>query len=196
MVTLLLDSSFKGLAVGIAESTKIKDQISYDAWQRQSELLVPEMDRLLKRNQLTRKDIADVMVTIGPGSYTGVRIALTIAKVLSFALNVPLFGVSSLRVLKVQDDPTIVVINARSGRSYVGVYEGSKTLIQDCVMTNQEVLEYIAEHPTYRLGGDCAHLGLTCEPVNPLEEMLRLKKTIPPVHEKLGLTPIYLKDSL
>ncbi len=196
MVTVLLDSSFRGLAVGIAENEKILDQIRYDAWQRQSELLVPELDRLLKRNHLSRTDIKDVMVSIGPGSYTGVRIALTIAKVLSFALNVPVYGVSSLQVLKVETFPTIVVINARSGRSYVGVYEGEKTLVQDCVMTNPEVLAYIADHSTYRLGGDCAHLGLVCEDMNPLQGMVSLKKTIQPVKEKLGLTPIYLKDSL
>jgi tRNA threonylcarbamoyladenosine biosynthesis protein TsaB len=194
MVTLLLDSSFRGLAVGLADGHKIIDEISYDAWQRQSELFVPELDRLLKRNQLTRKDVGDVMVSIGPGSYTGVRIALTVAKVTSFALDVPLYAVSSLQILKVEDKPTIVVINARSGRSYVGVYQGSTTLVADCVMTNAEVLEYRQQHPDYLLGGDAAHLGLEAHPVNPLAEMLGLKKSLEPVKEKLGLTPVYLKD--
>lgn len=194
MVTVLLDSSFRGLAVGIANEEKIVDQISYDAWQRQSELLVPELDNLLKRNHLSRTDIQDVLVTMGPGSYTGVRIALTVAKVLSFALNVPLFAVSSLQVLKNGDEPTIVIINARSGRSYVGVYQGAKTLLADCVMTNAEVLDYIQSHPDYRIGGDAAHLGLTIENMNPLPEMFRMKKVLSPVKEKLGLTPIYLKD--
>ncbi len=194
MVTLLLDSSFRGLAVGLADAHKIIDEISYDAWQRQSELLVPELDRLLKRNQMTRKDIGDVMVSIGPGSYTGVRIALTVAKVVAFALEVPLYAVSSLQILKVEDQPTIVVINARSGRSYVGVYQGSTTLVPDCVMTNAEVLEYRHQHPDYLLGGDAAHLGLEAHSINPLAEMFSLKKTLTPVKEKLGLTPIYLKD--
>jgi len=194
MVTLLLDSSFRGLAVGLADEHKIIDEIAYDAWQRQSELLVPELDRILKRNQLTRKDIGDVMVSIGPGSYTGVRIALTVAKVISYALDVPLYAVSSLQILKVEDKPTVVVINARSGRSYVGVYQGSATLVPDCVMTNAEVLDYAKQHPDYLIGGDAAHLGLEAHPVDPLAEMFSLKKSLTPVKEKLGLTPIYLKD--
>lgn len=194
MVTLLLDSSFRGLAVGLADDHQIIDEIRYDAWQRQSELLVPELDRLLKRNHLKRNDIQDVMVSIGPGSYTGVRIALTVAKVTSFALNVPLYAVSSLQILKVEENPTIVVINARSGRSYVGVYQGATTLLSDCVMTNEEVLDYCKEHPDYLIGGDAAHLNLEATAVDPLAEMFGLKASLTPVKEKLGLTPVYLKD--
>lgn len=194
MVTLLLDSSFRGLAVGLADDHQIIDEIRYDAWQRQSELLVPELDRLLKRNHLTRDDIQDVMVSIGPGSYTGIRIALTVAKVTSFALNIPLYAVSSLQILKVEEKPTIVVINARSGRSYVGVYQGATTLLNDCVMTNEEVLDYCKEHSDYLIGGDAAHLNLEAIPVDPLAEMFGLKASLTPVKEKLGLTPVYLKD--
>jgi tRNA threonylcarbamoyladenosine biosynthesis protein TsaB len=194
MMTLLLDSSFRGLAVGIAQGEHIVDFIEYDAWQRQSELLVPEMEKLLERNHLSKNDIADVMVSTGPGSYTGVRIALTIAKVVAFALDVPLYSVSSLQVLKMGSKPTIVLINARSGRSYVGVYQGEKVLIQDTIWTNDEVKVYVSQHPHFLISGDTQYLGFEGHTVDPLPEMLSLKKHLEPVKNKLGLTPVYLKD--
>jgi len=194
MITILLDSSFRDLAVGIAKDDKIIDQISYEAWQRQSELLIPELDNLLKRNHIERSDISSVMVSYGPGSYTGVRIALTVAKVMAFALDVPLYAVSSLQALKAGEKPTIVLINARSERSYIGVYQGSTVIVKDTIMTNSEARQYIAAHPDYVISGDAEYLGITAVKVNPLAEMLALKKHISPVNDKLGLTPVYLKE--
>ena len=194
MITILLDSSFRDLAVGIAKNDQIIDQISYEAWQKQSEFLIPELDNLLKRNQIERTDISSVMVSYGPGSYTGVRIALTVAKVMAFALDIPLYAVSSLRALKVGEIPTIVLINARSERSYIGVYQGAKVIVQDTIMTNNDARQYIAAHPDYIISGDTEYLGITAVKVNPLSEMLSLKKQILPVKDKLGLTPVYLKE--
>ncbi|MCX5775723.1 MAG: tRNA (adenosine(37)-N6)-threonylcarbamoyltransferase complex dimerization subunit type 1 TsaB [Firmicutes bacterium] len=194
MITVLLDSSFRDLAVGIAKNDVMIDQISYEAWQKQSELLIPELDKLLNRNHIERADISSIIVSFGPGSYTGVRIALTVAKVMAFALDIPLYAVSSLQALKVGEKPTIVLINARSERSYIGVYQGAKVIVQDTIMTNAEAKEYIASHPSYLISGDAEYLGIKAIKVNPLTEMLSLKKDILPVKDKLGLTPVYLKE--
>ena len=123
MVSLLLDTSNTNLSIGLAKDHKVIDQVVYDAWQKQSEFLVNELDILLKRNNLTRSDIEKVIAAKGPGSYTGVRIALTVAKVSAFALNVPLYLVSSLEALKDENEPSICLMNARSKRSYFGVYD-------------------------------------------------------------------------
>ena len=96
MYSLLLDSANRDLNVGLAKDNQIIDRISYQAWQRQSELMAVEVDAILKRNNISAKDIGEVVVTIGPGSYTGIRIALTIAKTLAFALDIKIFAVSSL----------------------------------------------------------------------------------------------------
>ena len=159
MVTLLLDSSNTSLAVGVAQNHKLVDYVSYSAWQTQSELMVEELDKLLSKNNVSRNEIEAVVTSIGPGSYTGVRIALTIAKTIALALEVPVYPVSSLRILKKDDKPSICVINARSGRSYFGVYENEKIIVSDCIKTNDEVLEYIKNHPDYVLCGDVKYLG-------------------------------------
>lgn len=194
MYTLLLDSSNVNLSIGIAHDNKLIDEISYEAWQRQSELMIPELEKILNRNNLTRKDINEVVVSIGPGSYTGVRIALTIAKVIVLALNVPMYTISSLHAMKDDDKPSICLINARSNRSYIGVYEGNKVLLQDQVLTNDEVIKYIDEHQDYSLMGDVGYLGKEGKEARFLAQMLDLKQSMEPCKETLGITPTYLKD--
>lgn len=131
MVTILLDSSNTNLSVGIARDNLLLESISYEAWQQQSEYMIPELNKLLEKYGVKMDEIKEVIVAKGPGSYTGVRIAITIAKTIATALDAKLYAVSSLRVQKDRKSPSICLINARSGRSYIGVYEGEKTLLAD-----------------------------------------------------------------
>ena len=52
-------------------------------------------------------------------------------------------------ILDNNDLPSICLINARSGRSYIGVYQDDQILLEDQIMKNDEVLNYIEEHPDY-----------------------------------------------
>lgn len=194
MITLLLDSSNIDLAVGIANEDKLIDSTIYEAWQVQSEYMVKEIDLLFKKYEISRNDIKDIMVSIGPGSYTGVRIALTIAKVMALALNISIYAVSSLHVLKNGDLPSICLMNARSGRSYIGVYQGNNCIIKDQVMKNDEVLNYISSHPGYAICGDVSYLSLEGYKSNVINEMLSLKSSAAKYENILDIKPVYLKD--
>ena len=194
MATLLLDSSNTSLSVGIESNGELLGYTSYESWQSQSEHMIPEIDNLLKKFSLTRNDITGVVTSIGPGSYTGVRIAITIAKVIGLCLDVHIYPVSSLRVLKDNDKPSICLINARSNRSYVGVYEGSKVIVNDTIKTNDEVLKYINEHLDYSICGNVSYLGYENKDTNICSQMVSLLKDLEPVKDSLGLKPIYLKD--
>lgn len=194
MATLLLDSSNTSLSVGVECNGKLLDYTSYEAWQAQSEHMIPEIDALLKKYSLSRKDITAVMTSIGPGSYTGVRIALTIAKVIALCLGVEVYPISSLRVLKNNDVPSICLINARSGRSYFGVYHKDKIIVEDTIKTNKEVLNYIKEHPTYSICGNVSYLGFENLDSNICLQMVSLLNVIKPCENALALKPVYLKD--
>ena len=194
MITIMLDSSNTSMSVGIMDESHIIASTSYEAWQRQSEVMIPELDKLLKDNGFSKDDIQDVIVAIGPGSYTGVRIAITIAKTIAVALNVKVYPVSSLQVLKDGDNPSICLINARSKRSYIGVYQGPKCLLKDGIMTNDEVNAYIKEHPDYSICGNVEYLGIAGKNSDIIQEMFLLKKDLSPMDNPLSLTPVYLKD--
>lgn len=194
MATLLLDSSNTSLSVGIESNGHLLGYTSYEAWQAQSEHMIPEIDSLLKKYSLTRKDITGVMTSIGPGSYTGVRISLTIAKVIALCLGVSIYPVSSLRVLKDNEKPSICLINARSGRSYFGVYHNDKVLVEDTIKTNDEVLDYIKEHPGYSICGNVSYLGFENLESNICLQMVSLLGVVKACDNALALKPVYLKD--
>ena len=193
MYTVLLDSSNTNLSVGLARDNLLLENVSYEAWQQQSEYMIPELNKLLEKYQVQNEEISAVMVAKGPGSYTGVRIAITIAKTMAVALGCKLYAVSSLRVQKDGKNPSICLINARSGRSYIGVYEDKGVLLEDRIMKNDEVLKYIADHPTYSVCGDVKYLGLEVKETNNVLEMLSLKEVLDEVNP-LSLKPVYMKD--
>ena len=194
MFTILLDSSNTSLTVGLAKNDELIESVSYEAWQAQSEHMVPELDTLLKKYQVQRNDIESVVVAIGPGSYTGVRIALTIAKTIAVALGCKLYAISSLRCQKDCKNPSICVINSRSGRSYFGVYEDEKVLVEDCILTNDKVIEYINEHKDYVVCGNAMYLGIEGKQPDIARELLTIKKFSKPFENPLSLKPIYMKD--
>lgn len=194
MFSILLDSSNTSLTVGLAKDDILLESISYEAWQTQSEHMIPELNKLLDKYEVERNQIRDVVVAIGPGSYTGVRIAITIAKTIAAVLPVKVYAISSLRCQKDGKNPSICVINARSGRSYFGVYEDDKVLVEDMILTNDKVQEYIKEHPDYVVCGNATYLGVSGKQPDIARELLSLKKVVAPVADPLAVKPVYMKD--
>ena len=191
---LLLDSSNTSLTVGLCSENELIDYTSYEAWQTQSEHMIPEINALLDKHQIIKDDFAGIVVSIGPGSYTGVRIAITIAKVMAVALNIPLYPVSALQILKNDKKPSICLINARSNRSYIGVYEDDKCLLQDRIMTNDEVKQYIQDHPDYAICGSTKYIGIEGYQSNIAQEMFSLIGKLSSCPDSRALKPVYLKD--
>ena len=195
MYQLLLDSSNIYLTVALAKDCQLVDSIFYNAWQRQSELMVGEVENILKRNNIDKKSLDSVVVGIGPGSYTGVRIGVTIAKTIAYALHLKVYAKSSLSLLVNEGNPTICLFNARSGRSYFAVYQKDKVIENDTVLTNEEVLNYIEKHPDYKVCGDTAQIGKESDKFDiPLALSKFTEKDL--VKDIFTLNPTYLKDLL
>ena len=192
MYQLLLDSSNIYLSVGLAKDGKVIDKICYDAWQRQSEMMVTEVDNILKRNNIDKSQLDAVVVGAGPGSYTGVRIGVTIAKTIAYSLKIKLYAKSSLSLLKHPEFPTICVFNARSGRSYFGVYKGKEVLVKDTVLENEKVIDFINNHPDYELHGDTHQLGLQSDKFDIIDNLAEFNKD--DEIDPFRLNPVYLKD--
>ncbi len=194
MLSLLIDTSNACLSCGLAKDHEYLDGVHYEAWQRQSEMLVKEIDDLLKRNKLNSKDINEVIVSKGPGSYTGVRIGLTVGKIVATSLDVPLYLVSSLEGLKDVNKKSLCVSNARNKRSYVAIYDGDECLLEDTIWTNDEVINYISGNPDVVLRGDLRYLGKEEEEPNTLLVLKDLDNEKHLCKEPLGAKPVYLKD--
>lgn len=194
MNSIILDSSNKYLLVALAKDNKIVDKICYEAWQRQSELMITELENIMKRNNISKENIDEVIVGIGPGSYTGVRVSLTIAKIMGLMLKNKVYAVSSLEAQKHIGTPTISLINARNNRSYFGVYKDNEIIVKDAIYETKDVLEYINNHKDYAICGDVKYLGLESSSFDLAESLLFSKREENLVKDILSLKPVYLKD--
>ena len=74
------------------ETEKPLDWLPKGARGKQSEDLLPAIDGILKKEKLSLQDINSVLVNQGPGSYTGVRVGVTVANTLGWSLNIPVYG--------------------------------------------------------------------------------------------------------
>lgn len=196
MISLVLDSSNKELLVGLFKDNIKISLTNYKARQNQSELMIPEIDNILKKNNLNPKEINEIIVTNGPGSYTGIRIALTIAKIYAYSLNLPCYVVSSLNILTSNNfnKETICLINARSNRSYIGIYKGKEVILKDSIKTNEEVLSIISSYKDYLISGDLDYLNLKGINVDKALNMINLKDKNNLSIDNKNIKAVYLKD--
>ena len=103
MYTLFIDTHDELITVGLVSESKvlIKEQSSYH---KHAVYLVPMVRNLLSENMLTVKDICNIVCVNGPGSFTGLRIGLTVGKVLAYSLGVPIYLISSLEAYLVSSE--------------------------------------------------------------------------------------------
>ena len=126
MKTIAFDTSNQPLSVALFEDDKLIGQRETNVAKNHSVQLLPFIDELVHEAGWQPSDLDRVIVSQGPGSYTGLRIAVTTAKTLAFTLQIALQGVSSLAVLAtnvVRSDAVIVpIMDARNDNLYAGGY--------------------------------------------------------------------------
>ena len=115
MKTVVMDTSNAYLVIALYENDKCLERYQEFGNKKQSEYAITYLDEMLKRNNFNILDFDEMIITIGPGSYTGQRVALTIAKTLAAISKIKIKAVSSLHGY-VGSDKAISVIDARSKR--------------------------------------------------------------------------------
>ena len=123
MISLCMDSAYKQLVLGLYKDQELLAGISLEAFKKQSETIFVELNRLLKETGLDYKDMDRVIITKGPGSYTGIRIAMTIAKVLCSQMHKDLYTISTMQLYAGIEKQANVILDARSQRAYVAHVE-------------------------------------------------------------------------
>ncbi len=126
MKSLFIDSSRKKLSVILYNNDTVEFSSDVESYSKHSNYLMNEIKRGLDLNNTQVSDIDNFIVLNGPGSFTGIRIGVTVAKTLSWVLNKKLFVLSNLEALTpgINDDIIISVIYDKDDNSYVGIYDG------------------------------------------------------------------------
>jgi tRNA threonylcarbamoyladenosine biosynthesis protein TsaB len=153
MKALAIDTSTNTMGVAIIDQAHVLGEIITTISKNHSVRLMPAVQSLMKEVGVSPNELEKVVVAIGPGSYTGVRIGVTIAKTLAWSLKIPITGVSTLEVLAQNgsyfDGAVCPLIDARRGRVYTGLYENidghMQTIVDEQNVLFKDWLEMIKE---------------------------------------------------
>lgn len=193
MISLVMDTSNSYLAVGLYQDNVCLEAFQEKGSRRQSEKAIPTLKEVLDRHHIALKDVNEMIITSGPGSYTGVRVAMTIAKTLDAVSNVKIKSVSSLAAYAGMNQ-ALSVIDARGHKVFVGVYENGLPLMKEQVMTLEDFAQLRAEYEDFELVGEVGCLGLNEKECDLCANIYALGQMADPIKNVDLLVPTYIKD--
>jgi len=143
MKLLAFDTSNQALSLAILEDEHLLAQTTLNIKKNHSITLMPAIDFLMNSLDMKPKDLDRIVVAQGPGSYTGLRIAVATAKTLAHTLKIELVGVSSLLALVPEQAEGLVipVMDARRNNVYAGFYQSGQAVRPEAHLPLAEVLE-------------------------------------------------------
>ncbi|GKQ42148.1 tRNA (adenosine(37)-N6)-threonylcarbamoyltransferase complex dimerization subunit type 1 TsaB [Companilactobacillus sp. RD055328] len=212
MKTLAFDTSNTSLSVSVDQDGQQLASFFSDEKKTHSVTLLPAIEKTLQDANLSITDIDEIVVAQGPGSFTGVRIAVTTAKTLAYTLNKQLKGVSSLQLIaaNITEFEGLIVpyFDARRSNVFAGAYElKSEELIEvlpdghyviDDLITQLESLK----RPVMFVGtpieelttkSDNLDAQFSSEYIPNAHNLVKLAKSINPVTDIDAFIPKYLR---
>lgn len=163
MKILAIDTSTTHSSCAVMNDNNIVGDFSINQSMSHNEILLVMVDEMLKKLNIDIEDIDLFVAVTGPGSFTGIRIGVTVVKALAMALNKPIVAVNTLEALSFgvfTDKKKIPLIDARGERVYYGVYEGinNKNIVAPALLTIDELLDEFSDKGEFVFVGDCVNL--------------------------------------
>lgn len=161
-ITLAVDTSslYGSLSLLADADDKAQETLFSKVWAKpetHSEVITNRLDGILRENNYSLSQVQLLACTLGPGSFTGVRVGLNLMKTLSYTLNKPLYSENSLLTLakhysqKYNDKPIIVLMNAIKNYLYVAAYQDNEELLAPSALTTEKI-ESLALPDSYIVG--------------------------------------------
>ena len=158
MRILAVDTSAEEASAACLEDGVVLSSAEADSSRRHAETVLPMIGSALRQAGWTLEDVDAFAVDIGPGSFTGVRIGVSVINAIAFVQEKPVLGVSSLKAVaekhRSRSCPALAILDAGNGNAYAAVYRAGATETAPCPCTMQEALN-LAEEPRI-LCGDAA----------------------------------------
>ena len=189
MITLCMDTSHTWLVIGLIKDDQVIGKVQEKCWKKQSEELFPRLTALMNDCHLQPEDIDQIVISKGPGSYTGVRIAMTVAKVFCAMADKPIYTVSTL-LLYAGKKNCRVVTDARGKRVYTCLFFDGKALEEERAVEIENL-----EIGDVNIVGDGALVGRQDEWPDIVDNFLELKDEWEKHDNVYLVVPEYLKSS-
>ena len=143
MKSLLINTSTKRLIIGIVEDGNILYEYSDVNSNELSSKIMPIIDEAFTSTDLKPTDIDTIYVTNGPGSFTGIRIGLTIAKVMAWSLNIKVVPISSLELMSsgLESEYILPLMDARRDNVFGALYDKDlNPVIEDSFISYEDMI--------------------------------------------------------
>ena len=144
MKILYIDTSTDYLYTGIVSDNillaEVKQKFSHDL----SKYALYEISEMLKKVNINPTEVDKIIVVNGPGSFTGIRVGMTIAKIYAYTLKKKIISISSLDAMQISTSSNnliVPVIDARRGFVYAGIYQDNKELLKKQYIKFEDLLD-------------------------------------------------------
>ena len=142
MTIFYIDTTSSYLYTGIVRDNKVLSEIKENLGKDLSTYTVYKVSEMFDEINLKPIDIDKIIVANGPGSFTGIRIGVTLAKIFAWSLNKPITTITSLEAMKESIDTNnliVPIINARRESCYAAIYENDRCLLDGCYITLEKL---------------------------------------------------------
>ena len=131
MKSLIVDTATSYLTIYLYEDEELKYALNEDYGKKLSVTFLPKLKEALTSLNWQIRDLNRIYVSVGPGSFTGIRIGLTDMKTIAWALNIPIWPISSLELMASGFDNDFIVplIDARNDNVYAAVYDKDLNIV-------------------------------------------------------------------
>lgn len=152
MRCLLVDTSTKCVNIAISSDGELLYSLHRVFDKNLSECCLSLIDEALKSSNLTLHDIDKIFASVGPGSFTGIRIGLTILKVIAWSLKIDVVPISSLEIMaSINCDSMYIVpfIDARRDNCFTGVYDKDLNVIENDKFISKDFINSKLDDSSY-----------------------------------------------
>ena len=156
MNSLAIDCAVSKIAIAAKKDGKMVKTV-LDIGIRQSEKLLPAVDYVMREMELSPSDLTCTVTTLGPGTFTGLRLGLCTLKALTLSNNVPLYGIPSLDAyhwnIRNVGGIHLSVIESKEEEYFYSVFDGGKKIHEDADKHIDEILSMFSEEDTLLVSG-------------------------------------------
>ena len=157
MINLYIDTSSSDVSIACLKDDTLLYSIIRNIPNKHSVYTLSYIKEVLDNSNIDKKNIDNIYVINGPGSFTGIRIGLTIAKTYSYLLDKPLIPVSSLKALALSANKDLVlsIIKANSSNYYIGLYDNNyNEIIEEQFINRDNLIEIINKYNPYIISNE------------------------------------------
>lgn len=144
-MNLLIDCSKKFIYLGLfKDEVLIEKYIETDG--KHSTYLISVINEFLLDNRVATKQLEGIYCGIGPGSFTGIRLAISVSKTMAYILQIPVYAVSSLALINCLKSNAIIIDDARSNKYYIRIKNQDSIILDDTIINKDELENYVQQY--------------------------------------------------